>query len=201
MALQIDTVQPPFTNHEVGGAAALLLARAEVLGMVPEQLAAHRLDTRLMRGVLRELRARGLAARVAVAATPQGWLDAMAIANAALEGSPVPALEWPALRGILGDALLARLCGISEMSLRRYSAGQRRTPDDVAQRLHTLLLVVADLRGAYNEYGVRRWFERPRVSLGGKSPLAALPAGWDPDDASAVQVRALAASLTASPAA
>ena len=200
MALQIDTVQAPFAEGSVGHAAAVLLARAEVLGLLPGESSLHRLDTKLVRGVFRALSAHGLPARPPAGATPAAWLDAIRRANAALEGSPLPALEWPALRGILGEELLARLCRISEMSVRRYTAGERRTPDDIAHRLHALLLVVADLRGAYNEYGVRRWFERPREQLGGTSPLAALDREWDPDDATAVQVRRLAASLTASPA-
>jgi hypothetical protein len=77
-----------------------------------------------------------------------------------IEDSPLPDQEWTALRNTLGDGLLARLCRVSEVSLRRYAARARPTPDVVAQRLHILALIVADLRGAYNDYGVRRWFQR-----------------------------------------
>jgi hypothetical protein len=88
----------------------------------------------------------------------------------ALEGSPYPAGEWYALRELVGDRLLARMLRISESSIRRYTAGGRRTPDDIARRLHAIGGIVSALRGSYNEYGVRRWFERTRVALGGRTP-------------------------------
>lgn len=113
---------------------------------------------------------------------------------------PLPTQEWPTLRGLLSDALLAHLCGISEVSLRRYAAGARPTPDAVAQRLHTLELIVADLRGAYNDYGIRRWFVRPRAQLGGHAPEDLLAAGWTPDSPEVQQIRELAGELTGSPA-
>jgi hypothetical protein len=56
--------------------------------------------------------------------------------------------------------------------------------------------VVSDLAGSYNDFGMRRWFERPRTQLGGKSPRALLGARWAPDDKAALQVRALAATLS-----
>ena len=120
--------------------------------------------------------------------------------NEALGASPVPASEWPALRGVLGVDLLARLLGISTVSLRRYLSGVRRTPDDVAVRLHALALIVGDLAGAYNDAGIRRWFARPRTVLGNRAPADVLTAGWQPDDPGPRQVRGLANALTASPA-
>lgn len=104
------------------------------------------------------------------------------------------------MRAILGDVLLAQLCGISEVSLRRYAAGARTTPDLAAQRLHALALIVAVLRGAYNDYGIRRWFQRPRAQLGGHSPADLLGADWTPDTPEVRQLRELAAALTGSPA-
>ena len=85
--------------------------------------------------------------------------------NVALDESPSPATEWGALRETLGDTLLAALVGISDASLRRYASGQRETPQKVAERLHWLALVVGDLAGSYNAFGIRRWFERPRQQL------------------------------------
>ncbi|MGI8827281.1 MAG: hypothetical protein ACR2JC_16880 [Chloroflexota bacterium] len=87
-----------------------------------------------------------------------------------LEDCPVPDQEWTPLRDTLGDDLLARLCGIAPVSLRRYATDARPTPDLVAGRLHALALTVADLRWAYNDYGIRGWFQRPRAQLGGLSP-------------------------------
>lgn len=110
----------------------------------------------------------------------------------------MPAGEWPNLAAILGDDLLAQLLGISHTSLRRYRAGARPTPQDVASRLHVLALVVADLSGAYNEYGVRRWFLRPRSQLGGRTPAELLGKGWDPDGREAALLRALAGQLLGS---
>ena len=116
----------------------------------------------------------------------------------ALDESPAPATEWPALHEILGADLLARLVGISASSTRRYLEGARATPDAVAARLHFLALVVADLAGAYNDIGVRRWFERPRKRLGGSSPARLLAEGWLPDDDGPSRVRELAAGLASS---
>jgi hypothetical protein len=70
----------------------------------------------------------------------------------------------------------------------------------VAARLHFLANVVGDLAGAYNEMGIRRWFERPRTLLGGRSPAQLLTDGWTPEDPRAKKVRDLARSLTGSPA-
>lgn len=117
----------------------------------------------------------------------------------ALGESPVPATEWPALQEVLGAELLATLVGTSASSVRRYLAGARATPDAVAVRLHFLALVVADLAGAYNDIGVRRWFGRPRKRLGGSSPAQLLRGDWWPDDDGPNRVRELAASSTGSP--
>jgi hypothetical protein len=84
-------------------------------------------------------------------------------------------------------------------SLRRYAGDQRPTPDVVAARVHVIARIVGELRGAYSEVGVRRWFERVRSQLGGRSPEALLSGEWDPDGADAERVLALARSLTASP--
>jgi uncharacterized protein (DUF2384 family) len=118
----------------------------------------------------------------------------------ALEGSPMPAFEWPAMVDLFGAERLAELLGVSVASLRRYAKDERPTPDVVAARLHVLARVVAELRGAYSEVGVRRWFERPRTALRGRAPDNLLTGAWDPDGADAERVLALARSLTASPA-
>ena len=90
---------------------------------------------------------------------------------------------------------LASLLGISVTSLRRYASSERETPDAVAVRLHHLALIVGDLAGAYNEVGIRRWFDRTRAALDGKSPAAVLAGEWNPDDAAPRKVRDLARSL------
>src|SRR5262249_53548751 len=115
--------------------------------------------------------------------------------NEALEASPVPAREWPGLLGILGIDVLARLVGVAPVSVRRCGAAARPRPDDVAERLHFLALVVGDLAGAYNDIGIRRWFDRSRTLLGNKSPAQVLARKWRPEDHGPQQVRQLAQAI------
>ena len=110
-----------------------------------------------------------------------------------LEGSPLPSREIPELVRVLGWPLLVRLVGGAEVSLRRYAKDEREAPDDVANRIHSLALLVADLRGGYNEFGVRRWIERPRKQLGGRRPLDILAGKWSPQAADVQTLRELAA--------
>lgn len=118
----------------------------------------------------------------------------------ALEDSPLPQYEWMALLSIFDADALAPLLGVSPSSVARYSRGQRRTPDRVADRLHLLARVTGDLRGAYNDFGIRRWFQRPRSALKGRSPAQVLAGDWQSDDAGPTAVRELARSLLFSPA-
>lgn len=205
--LRIEAIEDPFTNPEVGRAASTLLSRAETMGLLRDLGIIAKLDASLMTTVLRRLGHVGLLQRAIVQGgtgnlphDPARIADLLDEANAALEDSPLPPQEWISLRRILGDELLARLCGISEASLRRYAAGARSTPDPVAQRLHNLALIVADLRGAYNDYGIRRWFQRPRAQLGGVSPQDFLPIDWTPDSPEVSRLRELAGALSGSPA-
>jgi hypothetical protein len=94
------------------------------------------------------------------------WLDPASLRRdlkhiyEVLEASPVPSHEWSSLKRFFDNDLLAKLTNVSPSSLQRYSKGERATPQDVAERLHFLALVVGDLLGSYNDYGIRRWFER-----------------------------------------
>jgi hypothetical protein len=101
---------------------------------------------------------------------------------------------------ILGTELLARLLGVSTVSVQRYASGKHPTSDEVAARLHFLALVVSDLAGAYNDIGIRRWFDRVRTPLGNKAPAQLLMHPWQPEDSGPRQVRQLAHTLVASPA-
>jgi len=163
-----------------------------------------------VRGLVADLQQHGLAGTAGIGLaplmhdTPQTWdlatehlletrLDQLA---QVLEESPNPVTEWPSMREVFGDDMLAALLDISASSLRRYAGAERGTPDVTAARLHWLAMVVSDLAGGYNALGMRRWFERQRAQLDGRSPRATLGANWQPDDASAQRVRALAATLS-----
>lgn len=139
-----------------------------------------------------------LGASAALVGAPGGVVDVSAVLRAmweATEHNPMPEAEWAPMRATMTDELLASLLGISLQSIRRYASAERDTPDDVATRLHFIALVNADLAGSYNDRGIRRWWGRPRATLGNQSPLAALGEGFDPDSATAAQVRALSATL------
>lgn len=114
-----------------------------------------------------------------------------------LEECPSPDTEWQAVREVLADdELLASLLGIGAVSVRRYAKGERRCSDAVAARLHWLALVIEQLEGSYNAYGIRRWFQRPRAVLDGRSPLDRLQGSWDPDDGAVQPILALARSAS-----
>lgn len=111
-----------------------------------------------------------------------------------LEHNPAPKREWQSLLGFFGAEQLARLLGVSETSVHRYSRGERQAPPEVISRLHWLAIVIGHLSGSYNEFGVRRWFQRPRAQLDGKSPQQVLLAegDWSPDGEAAALVEELA---------
>jgi hypothetical protein len=114
--------------------------------------------------------------------------------NDQIEMSPQPAGEWAPVTRTLGEELLASLIGVSTSSVRRYAAGARATPQDVAERLHYLALLLADLAGSYNDFGMRRWFTRPRSQLGGRAP-AELLGDFDPDGPDPAAAARLASTL------
>ena len=116
--------------------------------------------------------------------------------NDQIEMSPQPAGEWGPAIETLGEDLLAQLVSASPSSVRRYANQTRRTPQDVAERLHFIALLLADLAGSYNEFGMRRWFSRPRSALDGQSPAALLGGEFDVDGESAAAVARLDAALT-----
>ena len=126
---------------------------------------------------------------------PRLVLFALRQLASALEDSPFPQTETGELGRLFGWDSLATLVDSSPASLRRYASAKRATPDDVAGRLHLVAKVVGALKGAYNEAGIRRWFERPRLQLGGRAPRDVLRGEWTPDQPDVIAVRALADSL------
>jgi uncharacterized protein (DUF2384 family) len=202
--IQIRSIEPPLDHPEATDAAVDVLKQMEAMGLLPQDVEELTLD--VMRSVASRAAEAGIGESAAASLRSGSRLSPTRVASvlreleSALEGSPAPAFEWPATVELFGVDRLAALLGVSVASLRRYAANQRPTPDVVAARLHLVARIVAEVRGAYSEVGVRRWFERSRSQLGGRSPDTLLAGEWDPDGTGAERVLALARSLSASPA-
>jgi len=204
--LHISSVEPAFQS------AQLLMGRTELMSRVVAMGLLHgkpieRLDADAIGRVLDALqagrllgtqRARFVAMLRPNARKPESIVEASRAVRqliAVLDESPVPRTEWPAMRRIFGDEALTGLLDISLSSLKRYAGEERATPPVIAERLHWVAMVVADLAGSYNEFGIRRWFERQRRQLDGRSPRKTLGPQWSPGSPAAQRVRSLAASL------
>ena len=183
-----------------------MLTRAEAMGLLPPQETIERLDMtvfrRLAEGIAQAGIGNGLLADLAASSGPNPRQLSVTLRklNEALDASPTPACEWAGVNRVLGGGGLAALLGVSSSSVRRYLSGSRETPDGIAARLHFLALVIGDLAGAHNDFGIRRWFQRPRKLLGSRSPAQLLDGTWQPEDPDPQRVRDLAASLVSSPA-
>lgn len=206
-ALHIESVAEPFRSDRVLADLALrLLSRAEYVGCLPAGGTHLVLDAEAIRAVGKCLaQAQMPTSRWTFLDGPEvsvaQWREAVTAMSEQIEMSPQPAGEWEPVIDTLGEEMVAEMLGVSVSSVRRYGAGNRVTPQDVAERLHFVAMLLADLAGSYNGYGVRRWFTRPRAVLQGRRPIDALGAGFDPDGERAGQVQELAASLIAAGAA
>jgi hypothetical protein len=200
--IQIESAKAPFTSPRLAFQAVTALGRAEAMGLLPAEERIETLDLSSFRKAVRHIHRAGIARNIQLdltdAAAPnlERTLEHL---NLALEESPVPEFEWNRLTEVLGLELLGRLLGTSASSVRRYRANARTTPDEVAERLHFLSLVVGDLGGAYNEIGIRQWFERKRAQLDGRTPLDFLKSRWKPAQPGPQRVQDLARALVASP--
>jgi hypothetical protein len=196
--IQITSILPPFDKEDLYPRATRLLRRADAMGLLDEPI--RELSPEVVRKVARRLAQRGLASDLAARLTTgkpsagelSRYLDAALLA---LEESPVPATELSKLNSSLGHELLAALLEISVISLQRYQNGDRQVPDTVAERAHFLTSVTSALEGVYNEFGVRRWFERSRSVFNGQTARQLLGQGWTPGDESARRILAAAESL------
>lgn len=194
------TLAPP--SPELQALAARAAVRAETMGLLPglEEIL-NPADT--LSRVLDVARDAGIGRGLTLPRDPadeERWEGLGLDLLDALEESPLPRTEWVGLERVLGPDLVAELVGISPSSLRRYAAGTRGTPDDVAARVHFLALVAGDLAGSYNDFGVRRWFRRRRSQLDGHAPADLLEGAWDPQEEGPEKVRRLAAALLGAPA-
>jgi hypothetical protein len=189
-----NPIPAPTDNLEAARAAVVATRLAELMGIFVRP-AMSRIDRKMVGQVIEAAADARLAEAVASrrdAANP-GDRTIHAFVDALL-ASPRPAQEINNLVPILGYDTLQRLVGASEVSLRRYASGTRTAPDEVARRIHFVAALVAILRGSFNEFGIRRWFERVHPSLG-KAPAAALGRGFEPDDDAAQEVLRTALSL------
>jgi hypothetical protein len=202
--IRIESAKAPFTSPRVAFQAATALGRADAMGLLPPDEHIETLDMASFRKAVRHIQragvGRNIPAEFSGRSSGRDLERTLEFLNLALEESPVPEFEWIRLVDVLGLELLPRLLGISGSSIRRYKAAARTTPDDVAARLHFLSLIVGDLSGAYNEIGIRQWFERKRAQLDGRTPLDLLKARWSPAQPGPRRVRDLARALVASPA-
>ncbi len=202
--IQIESARDPFTLPRIAFQAVTALGRADAMGLLPAGERIHTLDLPTFRRAVRNIHLAGIARNIQLdlgddrAGSRPGDLErTLQRLNLALEESPVPEFEWNRLTDVLGLELVSRLLGISASSIRRYKAAARSTPDDVAGRLHFLSLIVGDLSGAYNEIGIRQWFERKRAQLDGHTPLGRLKARWKPTQPGPRRVQDLARALAA----
>ena len=197
--IRIDTVGAPLDQPTLLGPSVELVRRAGAAGLLPGHDPIQRLDLGLLRTIARAAMAAGVGHDAALglvhAREPERLVTFIRGLDDALAESPLPDRELRELLRIFDTETLAALVSTSAMSIRRYAAAERRPSDNVAGRIHWLALVVSDLAGAYNAFGIRRWFDRRRAQLDGRSPREFLGADWDPAGAAAERVGALAAAL------
>lgn len=199
--IRIESVSPPFAEPGTAAAAARVIAFAGTTGLLKD-VVVNKLDQATWNRVIERFRDVGVARFRAFADLREPLARGRSLSQSiediydAIEASPMPRPEWKSMRELLKDDLLAKLLGVSRQSIVRYAQAERATPQDVAERLHVIALIASDLAGSYNEFGIRRWFERPRAQLGGKSPAAILRGEWKPDGEQPRKVRQLAAFLS-----
>jgi hypothetical protein len=181
-----------------------ILFKAEAMGILKTPVDVFKLDAQTIHNYLRDIANAGLGKTLLrgdlLGLSPKDAVNRLNALNTALEESPVTKMEWAAVRHYLTDDQLAALLGdLALISIRRYAAEERATPDDIAARLHMLALIIGDLKGSYNDAGVRNWFNIPRAkNLRGKSPIQILKGNWSPTDEGPIAVRQFAKSLGAS---
>jgi hypothetical protein len=195
--IHITSILPPLEEEHLYPRATRFLRRADSMGLLDEPI--QELSAGVVRRVAQRLSKRGLASDLAARLTAEPSRDELVryldAALVALDESPVPAAELAKLTSILGHELLVGMLEISLASLQRYQNGDREAPDAIAEKAHFLTSVIAALEGTYNEFGVRRWFERPRSVFNNRTARQLLSRRWTPSDESARRVLAAAESL------
>jgi hypothetical protein len=207
---QVKSIEDPFrSDPELAEEALRLVSRAEYLGCLPD-LSLPVLNASAVASISKCMQDADLPVTPRVLLllesggrhTSDEWHLALASLNHQLEMSPLPGGEWSPVASTLDEELLGRLLRVSPSSIRRYQTGGRPTPQGVAERLHFVALLLADLAGSYNDFGIRRWFNRPRAALGGQRPVEMIEKdAFDPDGDDGEALRKLALSLTSAGAA
>jgi hypothetical protein len=198
--------QGPLEDAAVAHAAADVVRKAHAVGLTDESPDFAGLTYPVVKRTVLRVRDAGIGERAAGYVAAATGDDRTTLAerlreiSALLDESPLPATEWRRVLEVFDRDRLSSLLGLSAVSVLRYASNERRTPDEVAARLHFLALVIGDLAGAYNEIGIRRWFDRKRTALDGRAPADVLKGHWRPEDPKPTAVRDLARSLVASPA-
>jgi hypothetical protein len=214
--VRIQSVSDPFDTPELMRSILEAIVLIEAMGLLEGSDVVEALDLATLRRVVERASRAGIAPgaaavierlsnrRVHDRGIDQSDLrdlrEAIQRLRDALEQSPVPEFEWGSMLEVFEADELASLVGTSLSSLRRYASGSRATPDDVAARLHFLARVVGELKGSYNQIGIRRWFRRKRLPLRERAPAELLRGSWAPEDPGPAEVLALARSLVSSPA-
>lgn len=203
---QIASVESPLDDSAIVASAFRALARVQMMSLW-EPSAGLILDRDLYDAVVESLHEAGMAngLRVWRMTDPlrslegddlsQAWLTAWTSIGDVVDECPYPQGEWGPARALLGDDLLGEVLSISASSLRRYATGSRETPDRIATRLHAISQITSALAGSYNDYGIRRWFERVRTQLDLRRPKELLTGDWSPDDEGPRRVIDLAEKL------
>lgn len=199
--IQNDSASNPLDNAVLAVAIDLVL-KADAMGLLTRHIDTLHLQLEDIIQVAKDITSHKIG--LGIVLTPARWRDyssedlrkkLLALIEV-LEESPLPDAEWNRILESLSEDLLAKLLGVSDQSVRRYASKERITPDEVVARLHFLCLVVGDLRGAYNEDGVRNWFKRARKSFGGRTPLELLAKEpWAPTDKNPVLIRNFSRAL------
>lgn len=206
--IQIHSVSARYEDPKLLAPLLALYSKADAMGLLPPK-AIVELSPTTLKFVLKAFQSSGLLGTLpsrleTLLKDPPSEksttdaASALAAVLTAIDESPAPEKEWTAMRKVFVDDDFAKILNVSTSSLKRYSGGDRPTPDDIAERVHWLAMVVAALSGSYNEIGIRRWFERPREQLGGKSPRHSLGNKWSPSSPNVRKVRDLAESLISS---
>lgn len=103
------------------------------------------------------------------------------------------------LETVLQEKLFTRLVGENPKSMQKILQTGIDSLNPEYERMYFLYEVVGYLQGSYTHEGVRRWFQRERVQLDGKSPLQllnGLDGRWDCYNKEAQHILELAKSST-----